>query len=151
MAELADAADLKSADPKGLWGFESPSRHHSFLSLRPQPPTNLQKVGGAHALAAAGSARNPASPLSSRSFNSAALRREFQLRAPARLCLGRPHPQQTDPSSPLCFLQDPSPRWLANMFCSPAAVLRLALLPVPNLCTVQFSLKSPENGHREEP
>jgi hypothetical protein len=28
MAELADAADLKSADPKGLWGFESPSRHH---------------------------------------------------------------------------------------------------------------------------
>src|SRR5271166_6792638 len=28
MAKLADAADLKSADPKGLWGFESPSRHH---------------------------------------------------------------------------------------------------------------------------
>ena len=27
MAELADAADLKSAGPKGLWGFESPSRH----------------------------------------------------------------------------------------------------------------------------
>ncbi len=27
MAKLADAADLKSADPKGLWGFESPSRH----------------------------------------------------------------------------------------------------------------------------
>ena len=25
---LADAADLKSADPKGLWGFKSPSRHH---------------------------------------------------------------------------------------------------------------------------
>lgn len=27
MAKLADAADLKSADPKGLWGFDSPSRH----------------------------------------------------------------------------------------------------------------------------
>lgn len=27
MAKLADAADLKSAGPKGLWGFESPSRH----------------------------------------------------------------------------------------------------------------------------
>jgi len=22
--------DLKFADPKGLWGFESPSRHHDF-------------------------------------------------------------------------------------------------------------------------
>jgi hypothetical protein len=29
MAKLADAADLKSAGPKGLWGFDSPSRHHS--------------------------------------------------------------------------------------------------------------------------
>src|ERR1017187_1791197 len=29
MAKLADAADLKSADPKGLWGFKSPSRHHT--------------------------------------------------------------------------------------------------------------------------
>ena len=28
MAKSADAADLKSADPKGLWGFKSPSRHH---------------------------------------------------------------------------------------------------------------------------
>jgi hypothetical protein len=28
MAKLADAADLKSAGPKGLWGFDSPSRHH---------------------------------------------------------------------------------------------------------------------------
>src|SRR5215469_8177618 len=27
MAKLADAADLKSAGPKGLWGFKSPSRH----------------------------------------------------------------------------------------------------------------------------
>src|SRR5579862_8330972 len=27
MAKLADAADLKSAGPKGLWGFDSPSRH----------------------------------------------------------------------------------------------------------------------------
>jgi hypothetical protein len=30
MAKLADAADLKSAGPKGLWGFDSPSRHHSL-------------------------------------------------------------------------------------------------------------------------
>jgi len=27
MAKLADAADLKSAGPKGLSGFDSPSRH----------------------------------------------------------------------------------------------------------------------------
>ena len=27
MAKLADAADLKSADQKWLWGFKSPSRH----------------------------------------------------------------------------------------------------------------------------
>jgi len=32
MAKLADAADLKSAGPKGLWGFDSPSRHQlSFV------------------------------------------------------------------------------------------------------------------------
>ena len=30
MAKLADAADLKSAGPKGLWGFDSPSRHQQF-------------------------------------------------------------------------------------------------------------------------
>lgn len=30
MAKLADAADLKSAGPKGLWGFDSPSRHQHF-------------------------------------------------------------------------------------------------------------------------
>jgi hypothetical protein len=29
MAKLADAADLKSADSKELWGFKSPSRYHS--------------------------------------------------------------------------------------------------------------------------
>ena len=29
MAKLADAADLKSAGPKGLWGFKSPSGHHA--------------------------------------------------------------------------------------------------------------------------
>ena len=28
MAKSADAADLKSAGPKGLWGFKSPSGHH---------------------------------------------------------------------------------------------------------------------------
>ena len=27
---MADAADLKSADPKGLWGFKSPSRHQTL-------------------------------------------------------------------------------------------------------------------------
>jgi hypothetical protein len=32
MAKLADAADLKSAGPKGLWGFDSPSRHHPTRS-----------------------------------------------------------------------------------------------------------------------
>jgi hypothetical protein len=37
MAKLADAADLKSAGPKGLWGFDSPSRHHKPQSLVPMP------------------------------------------------------------------------------------------------------------------
>ena len=42
MAELADAADLKSAGPKGLWGFESPSRHHELHSeAQPGIPTCL--------------------------------------------------------------------------------------------------------------
>jgi hypothetical protein len=30
MAELADAADLKSAALKRAWGFESPSRHQNL-------------------------------------------------------------------------------------------------------------------------
>jgi hypothetical protein len=30
MAKSADAADLKSAGPQGLWGFKSPSGHHRF-------------------------------------------------------------------------------------------------------------------------
>jgi hypothetical protein len=36
MAKLADTADLKSAGPKGLWGFDSPSRHqrNSFRGRR---------------------------------------------------------------------------------------------------------------------
>jgi hypothetical protein len=34
MAKLADAADLKSADPQGLWGFDSPSRHQVFNHLQ---------------------------------------------------------------------------------------------------------------------
>jgi hypothetical protein len=34
MAKLADAADLKSAGPKGLWGFDSPSRHQMFRPPR---------------------------------------------------------------------------------------------------------------------
>src|ERR1017187_1319530 len=39
MAKLADAADLKSAGPKGLWGFDSPSRHQ---------PKSLYLRGSAH-------------------------------------------------------------------------------------------------------
>jgi hypothetical protein len=35
MAKSADAADLKSADPKGLWEFKSPSGHHKINSLQP--------------------------------------------------------------------------------------------------------------------
>ena len=30
MAKSADAADLKSADPKGLWEFKSPSGHQVY-------------------------------------------------------------------------------------------------------------------------
>jgi hypothetical protein len=33
MAKLADAADLKSAGPKGLWGFDSPSRHQLAVAV----------------------------------------------------------------------------------------------------------------------
>ena len=33
MAKLADAADLKSAGPQGLWGFDSPSRHQYLQCL----------------------------------------------------------------------------------------------------------------------
>src|SRR5712691_1341085 len=39
MAKLADAADLKSAGPKGLWGFDSPSRHHG--AYKKPPATRL--------------------------------------------------------------------------------------------------------------
>lgn len=39
MAKLADAADLKSADPKGLWGFKSPSRHHPSALQPPRLPS----------------------------------------------------------------------------------------------------------------
>ena len=34
MAKLADAADLKSADPNRSWGFKSPSGHHKTKALR---------------------------------------------------------------------------------------------------------------------
>src|SRR5438309_2111374 len=34
MAKLADAADLKSAGPQGLWGFKSPSRHQQSANLQ---------------------------------------------------------------------------------------------------------------------
>ena len=34
MAKLADAADLKSADPKGLWGFKSPSRYQFKIDIQ---------------------------------------------------------------------------------------------------------------------
>ena len=37
MAKSADAADLKSADPKGLWGVESPSGHQSYAKARLKP------------------------------------------------------------------------------------------------------------------
>jgi hypothetical protein len=33
VAKSADAADLKSADPRGLWGFKSPPGHHRDSSL----------------------------------------------------------------------------------------------------------------------
>src|SRR5258708_5079791 len=42
MAKLADAADLKSAGPQGLWGFKSPSRHQNNpISLFPPFPQVL--------------------------------------------------------------------------------------------------------------
>ena len=46
MAELADAADSKSAEVHPSWGFDPPSRHHSnarFLqkSLKPFFPENI--------------------------------------------------------------------------------------------------------------
>ena len=79
---LADAADLKSADPKGLWGFKSPSRHHTFSgshfrvsmtidhvgNLTPmncEPPKHIARVGylqGSHPLRT----RSKPTPYSSR-------------------------------------------------------------------------------------
>ena len=47
MAELADAADLKSAGPKGLWGFESPSRHQSFNNFS-SAARQAQEAGVGH-------------------------------------------------------------------------------------------------------
>ena len=45
MAKLADAADLKSADPKGLWGFKSPSRHHlTYCCVTPYRCVSLHGV-----------------------------------------------------------------------------------------------------------
>ena len=41
MAKSADAADLKSADPKGLWGFKSPSRHQLLAGRVKQEWTAL--------------------------------------------------------------------------------------------------------------
>ena len=38
MAELADAADSKSAEVYPSWGFDPPSRHQSFLQFK-EPPT----------------------------------------------------------------------------------------------------------------
>ena len=34
MAELADAADSKSAEVHPSWGFDPPSRHHADVSCR---------------------------------------------------------------------------------------------------------------------
>ena len=65
MAKLADAADLKSAGPKGLWGFKSPSRH--------QGHTLLHFV------------QDFASRLRRRENGSTSLRSGFRLRAPASL------------------------------------------------------------------
>src|SRR5882672_4402611 len=47
MTELADVADLKSAGPKGLWGFESPSRHQGQVKLRVRKSGICAAVGKA--------------------------------------------------------------------------------------------------------
>src|SRR6266849_9689788 len=57
MAKLADAADLKSAGPKGLWGFDSPSRHQMRVSDRASKGEAAIGV-----LAAAPSARTRSGP-----------------------------------------------------------------------------------------
>src|SRR5258708_422334 len=45
MAKLADAADIKSAGPQGLWGFKSPSRHQkNLISFFPPFPQVLSSV-----------------------------------------------------------------------------------------------------------
>ncbi len=41
MAELADAADLKSADSNRSWGFKSPSGHHRINELQEKWPPRL--------------------------------------------------------------------------------------------------------------
>ncbi len=44
MAKLADAADLKSADQKWLWGFKSPSRYHNHLILNNLHTTQIPLI-----------------------------------------------------------------------------------------------------------
>jgi len=46
----------------GPWGFDSPSRHHLFLSLRSTPPMSFRVSQHCAAPVAAGSARKSASP-----------------------------------------------------------------------------------------
>src|SRR6266496_4560634 len=60
MAKLADAADLKSAGPKGLWGFDSPSRHQRQDSSADEGPTvqsrravSKERIAGSRATNAA--------------------------------------------------------------------------------------------------
>ena len=46
MVKSADTADLKSADPKGSWGFKSPSGHQDMLPphIAKESETPLQSV-----------------------------------------------------------------------------------------------------------
>src|SRR5437016_11720673 len=44
MAELADAADLKSAALKRSWGFESPSRHQNIQFVLSRLPARFFHV-----------------------------------------------------------------------------------------------------------
>jgi hypothetical protein len=55
MAKSADAADLKSAGPKGLWEFKSPSGHETSpvnigllapITAQSRPPNSHDKFAG---------------------------------------------------------------------------------------------------------
>jgi hypothetical protein len=75
MAKSADAADLKSAGPKGLWEFKSPSGHHRIRDIGTHPLVLYERGAFIAALIVSASSHYSCVPLSTHEFqDSKALR-----------------------------------------------------------------------------